>query len=324
MLKLKISVLLVLVIAGCGTTRDEVIDLEQDNRASIQTSHAFLIFDQEQNILIPRASNSRSPAPPYNTAGSMFDPLGYALGVAIGNAIGSWIVGEDDAPQYRELPDSRLAFTQEQNFLPLYERQFKKVVNGSQSLITEYDLLASNIKKDKLGAKIASIKQDSSLVIRTKYFFSTDYRRIYVNTHAILTRAENESEPIYQNNFLYVSYAVGKKDMSMDDVIREWSESDSKRFRMVMSQGIKENFRMINMALLDKGATLSDQQSANDHILFWNPEGRRVEISGAFVAKDDYRRVLKSVKGNYYSVDNPNRYRADLEKYLENQYRSSL
>ena len=150
MLKIKISVLLVLFIAGCGTTRDEVIDLEEDNRASIQASHAFLIFNQEQNILIPRASSRRSPAPSYNTAGTMFDPLGYALGVAIGNAIGSWIVGEDDTPEYRSLPNSRLAFTQEQDFLPFYERQFKKVVNGGQSLITEYDVLASNIEKDEL------------------------------------------------------------------------------------------------------------------------------------------------------------------------------
>jgi len=325
MLKIIISSLLVIVALGCSATRDEVIDLEENNRANIQNSLAFLIFNQEQNILIPKASSkSRLPASTYNPSGAMYDPLGYALGAALGEAIGRWIVSEDDTPQFRSLPNSRLAFTKTMDFLPLFENQFKKVVNGGQSLITQYDVLDSKIKKDELETLITNIKEDSSLVIRTKYFFSTNYRRIYVNTHVTMLLREEDPDPVYQNNFLYVSYAVGKKGMSVEDVIRNWSESDGKRFKMVLSQGINENLRMLNMALLDKNVTLVGQQSGKDHILFWNPEGMRVEISGVFVANDDYRRVLKSIKGNYYSIDNPNRYRADLEKYLESQYRSLL
>jgi hypothetical protein len=311
----KISVVLFLLLTGCAGSGPTNIALTKPNADRVKPVHVHAAVTADLTALEATAPLDTSAA--HASAASTGNPAADILGHVIAEAL---IRGTHTGT--RRINDPLLSFTSKFDFAGPFTDRFRQAVKSSDWLkVTGITTYAESLSDENRQGIVSKLGQESALLCDTSYSFSSDYRRLYVRTAVELwTDASNEA-PVYRAHYVFASSPVADETESLETALNRWSAHHEVLFRKVLAQGIEEDVALLTRGILKRDVVDATATTPTTIVIDDDP-GKPVSVQGTVLSQDRFRLIVRSAEGDYYSLGNPERKRAESEAYVDQAYRA--
>lgn len=285
--------IVVSLISSCASSQPRTnVVLTQEAASKIKAVQVHLAASSEQSYSLTQSVDTSASHMNAQSSGNLFaDIIGHAIAESLIQSTGKVHVNKKDP---------LLDFTKNIKFSEMYSESFQNVLASSSWLhVKGFSQSNTSLTPESRLEMRKSLGEVSVLFGDARYYFSGDYRRVYVATDLELWLNGESSAPLYSGAYLFCSKPVGSDLDSIESYLKAWSANNNALLRKTLNLGISETRRMLSIGL-NAPTDNTSQDRANEIQLIGC--ARTVTVKGEVIFKDNNRSIVMSDIGNYYSV----------------------